>query len=66
MNSFDNQQVGRPLVLADSTLVPMFEARDDDGGVYGDITFEINSGGENVFHFKRRGHKIWKLLCKNS
>lgn len=43
--SFDNQQLNRPLVLADNTIVPMFEARDDDGGDYGDVTFEIASYG---------------------
>lgn len=44
-NSYDNQQVGRPLMLADNTPVPMFEARDDDGGIFGDITFEIANFG---------------------
>lgn len=46
LNSYDNQQVGRPLILADNTDVPMFEAKDDDGGHFGDIEFEIaNYGG---------------------
>lgn len=45
--SYDNQHVGRPLILADNTDVPMFEARDDDGGVFGDITFMIASHGES-------------------
>ncbi|XP_037029736.1 cadherin-23-like [Bradysia coprophila] len=52
--SYDNQQLNRPLLLADNTPVPMFEARDDDGGDFGKITFEIASygGGDDASYFR--------------
>lgn len=40
-NSFDKQHIGRPLILTDDTTVQPFEAEDEDGGIFGDITFEI-------------------------
>ncbi|KAJ6639917.1 Cadherin-23 [Pseudolycoriella hygida] len=50
---YDTQQVGRPLLLSDNTIIPMFEARDEDGGIFGDITFEIVSfsGGDDASYF---------------
>lgn len=41
--SHDGQNVGRPLVLTDGTLLPQFEGIDDDGGIYGDITFKMTN-----------------------
>lgn len=52
--SFDDQQIGRPLKLADKTIIPPFEATDPDGGNYGNITFEITDygNGNDADHFK--------------
>lgn len=58
--SYENQQVGRPLILADNTVVPMFEAKDDDGGEFGDITFEIANHGPGKFLY----YMVWeKITC---
>lgn len=40
---YEGQEIGRPLLLTDMTALPLFEAYDPDGGIYGNITFEISS-----------------------
>lgn len=39
--SFAGQQVNRPLVQDDGTELPYLVAIDEDGGIYGDVSFEI-------------------------
>lgn len=40
-------------MLLDGTLFPLFEATDPDGGIFGDVTFELASFRDNtdVDHF---------------
>lgn len=45
--SFFDQQVGRPLTMADDTPMPYFTAEDDDGGIYGEVTFSFVNTVEN-------------------
>lgn len=39
--SYAGQQVNRPLLLDDGNELPYLEASDADGGIYGEVSFEL-------------------------
>lgn len=52
--SFIETQISKPLVPIDGTAFPLFRAVDDDGGIFGEVSFEIEStlaNSDDADHF---------------
>lgn len=52
MNSFDKVEVGKSLPLFDGSPLRYFEAIDGDGGIFGDVTFNLNSANDDHLSFE--------------
>ena len=50
--SYDAIGIGKNLLTIDGNELRLFEAVDDDAGIYGDITFQIMSNNEDSLHFE--------------
>lgn len=50
--SFDAIRVGQSLTTIDGNKLRLFEAVDDDAGIYGDVTFQITSENDDSENFE--------------
>nr|AGH20077.2 BT-R3 [Anopheles gambiae] len=68
---YESLQNGRPLVETNGSPLPKFEAIDDDGGIYGDVTFSLTSTNDGeqdheVFRVDKVDNKTGLLVLENS
>ncbi|KAG5678221.1 hypothetical protein PVAND_007913 [Polypedilum vanderplanki] len=49
---FMSTNIGRQLILLNSSRLSSFEAIDDDAGIYGDVTFNIQSENDDHIYFE--------------
>lgn len=50
--SFDSIGIGKNLLTIEGNELQLFEAVDDDAGIYGDITFRITSNNDDSLYFE--------------
>ena len=50
--SYDAIGIGKNLLTIEGNELRLFEAVDDDAGIYGDITFRITSNNDDSLHFE--------------
>uniref|UniRef100_A0A182P259 Cadherin domain-containing protein n=1 Tax=Anopheles epiroticus TaxID=199890 RepID=A0A182P259_9DIPT len=68
---YESLQNGRPLVHTNGSVLSNFEAIDDDGGIFGDVTFSLQStnGDEKdheLFRVDKIDSKTGQLVLENS
>ena len=62
--SFGASEIGKALVLLNGTKLPVFEAFDDDAGIFGDVSFTLDLDTENLFEFQKIDRKSSELRLK--
>ena len=50
--SYDVIEIGKNLLTIEGNELRLFEAIDDDAGIYGDITYQITSNNDDSLYFE--------------
>lgn len=52
LKSYDAIGIGKTLLTIEGNELRLFEAVDDDAGIFGDVTFQMTSSNDDSLHFE--------------